>query len=93
MKIFNGKKVASEILKELGAKIKKEKILARKSALAATANKQLVAKRGHKFKETMTLPIVVEDGFGNDILSEFPKKARELLEKMGIDLLLKSGHQ
>lgn len=36
---------------------------------------------------------VVEDGFGDDILSEVPKKARELLEKMGIELLLNSGHQ
>ena len=36
---------------------------------------------------------VVENNFGNEILSEFPKKARTILEKMEIDPLLKSGHQ
>jgi len=36
---------------------------------------------------------VVEDNFGNEILSEFSKKARTILEKMEIDPLLKSGHQ
>ncbi|MFH1012963.1 MAG: 50S ribosomal protein L4 [Thermoplasmatota archaeon] len=60
---------------------KKERILARRSALAATANKQLVAKRGHKFKETMTLPIVVEDGFGDLIRT---KDVIEAMEKLGV---------
>jgi hypothetical protein len=36
---------------------------------------------------------VVEDSFGNEILSEIPKKARKILEKMKVDLLLKSEHQ
>ena len=36
---------------------------------------------------------VVENNFGNEILSEFPKKARTILEKMEIDSLLKSGRQ
>lgn len=36
---------------------------------------------------------VVEDNFGNEILSEFSKKTRTILEKMEIDPLLKSGHQ
>ena len=36
---------------------------------------------------------VVENNFGNEILSEFPKKARTILEKMEIDPLLKSRHQ
>jgi hypothetical protein len=36
---------------------------------------------------------VVEDSFGNEILSEVPKKARKILEKMKVDLLLESEHQ
>jgi len=36
---------------------------------------------------------VLEDIFGNEILSEFSKKTRTILEKMEIDPLLKSGHQ
>jgi hypothetical protein len=35
---------------------------------------------------------IVEGNFGNEILSEFPKKTRTILEKMEIDLLLKSEH-
>lgn len=36
---------------------------------------------------------VVEDSLGDEILSEVPKKARKILEKMEIDLLLKTEHQ
>ena len=36
---------------------------------------------------------VVEDNQGNEILSEIPKKSRELLEKMDVNLLLKTRHQ
>ena len=36
---------------------------------------------------------VVENNFGNEILSEFSKKTRTILEKMEIDSLLKSRHQ
>ena len=60
---------------------KKENILARKSALAATANKELVSQRGHKFKETITLPVVVEDDFGNLTKT---KDVIEAMEKIGI---------
>jgi large subunit ribosomal protein L4e len=42
---------------------KKEQKLARNSALAATADKTIVAARGHAFKEDVTLPIVVDDSF------------------------------
>lgn len=42
---------------------KKEKILARNSALAATADKEKVLKRGHVFKEDITLPVIIEDSF------------------------------
>jgi len=42
---------------------KKEQALARNSALAATADKTIVAARGHAFKDDITLPIVVDDDF------------------------------
>ena len=42
---------------------KKEKKLARDSALAATANKDIVLKRGHKFDDKITMPIIVKDKF------------------------------
>jgi large subunit ribosomal protein L4e len=67
---------------------KKENKLAKKSALAATAQKELVIKRGHKFDEKITVPIVVEDTF------EKIKKTKDLiksLEKIGIyDDILRS---
>jgi len=57
---------------------KKERDLAKHSALAATAQKEVVVKRGHKFNESLTLPIVVEDAFGNltktkEVLGSFEK--------------------
>ncbi|MFO8132569.1 MAG: 50S ribosomal protein L4 [Thermoplasmatota archaeon] len=42
---------------------KKEKALARRAALAATASPELVAKRGHRFGEDVTLPLVVDNEF------------------------------
>lgn len=60
---------------------KKEKQLARNSALAATANKELVIKRGHKFNEELTLPVIVDDKF------EELKKTKNVisaLEKIGV---------
>ena len=42
---------------------KKEKMLAKNSALAATANKEIVKNRGHKFNEKITLPIIIDDEF------------------------------
>ena len=42
---------------------KKEKLLARNSALASTADKKIVTGRGHKFDDKITLPIIVEDDF------------------------------
>jgi large subunit ribosomal protein L4e len=42
---------------------KKEKKMARFSALAATAQKELVVQRGHKFDEKITLPLIVDDEF------------------------------
>ena len=60
---------------------KKEKLLARNSALATTKDKEIVTKRGHAFDEKITLPIVVDDDF------EKIKKTKDIitaLEKIGI---------
>jgi large subunit ribosomal protein L4e len=60
---------------------KKEKTLAKNSALAATADKEIVAKRGHKFDEKVTLPIIIDDKF------ETIKKTKDIitsLDKIGI---------
>ncbi|HVQ00592.1 MAG TPA: 50S ribosomal protein L4 [Candidatus Thermoplasmatota archaeon] len=60
---------------------KKERLLARNSALAATADKTVVSKRGHVFDEKVTLPLIVEDTF------EGIKKTKEIadaLEKIGV---------
>ena len=60
---------------------KKENKLAKASAIAATANKEIVTKRGHKFNEKLTLPIIVDDKF------ETIKKTKEVissLEKIGV---------
>ena len=61
---------------------KKENQLARNSALAATAAKEIVTKRGHRFDEKVTLPIVIEDGFEN---IKKTKEVAEILEKIGIN--------
>jgi large subunit ribosomal protein L4e len=61
---------------------KKENQLARNSALAATAAKEIVTKRGHRFDEKVTLPIVIEDGFEN---IKKTKEVVEILEKIGIN--------
>jgi large subunit ribosomal protein L4e len=57
---------------------KKEKQLAKNSALAATTDKEIVSKRGHNFDDKLTLPIIVEDKFENikktkDIIEAFDK--------------------
>lgn len=60
---------------------KKEKQLAKKSAIAATANKGIVIKRGHKFNEELSLPIIVDDKFEN---LKKTKDVIESLEKIGV---------
>ena len=69
---------------------KKEKQLAKKSAFAATADKEIVTKRGHKFNENITLPIIVDDKFEN------LKKTKDVisaLDKIGIyDDVLRSAN-
>ena len=60
---------------------KKEKQLAKNSALAATADKEIVMKRGHRFDEKLTLPIIVEDKFEKLTKTKDVIKA---LEKIGL---------
>lgn len=60
---------------------KKEKLLSIKSALAATADKEIVTKRGHKFDDKVTLPIVLDDDFES---IKKTKAAIETFDKIGI---------
>ena len=55
--------------------------LAKYSALSATANKDIVAKRGHRFTEELTLPVVVEDSIEN--ITKV-KDSIDMLKKIGI---------
>ena len=60
---------------------KKEKLLAKNSAIAATKDKEIVTNRGHKFDEKITLPVIVEDKF------ETIKKTKDVinaLDKIGL---------
>ena len=60
---------------------KKEKLLAKNSALAATKDKEIVSKRGHTFDGEITLPVIISDEF------EKIKKTKDIittLEKIGI---------
>jgi len=60
---------------------KKEKLLAKNSAIAATKDKEIVTNRGHKFDDKITLPIVVDDKF-EDIKKT--KDVIEALDKIGV---------
>ncbi|MCS4542272.1 MAG: 50S ribosomal protein L4 [Euryarchaeota archaeon] len=60
---------------------KKERRLAIRSAIAATALKELVQKRGHKIEKISELPLIVEDAF------QTLKKANEVkkvFQKLGV---------
>ncbi len=60
---------------------KKENKLARNSALAATADKEIVTKRGHRFDEKITLPVVIDDDFAK---IKKTKEVIDVLEKIGV---------
>jgi large subunit ribosomal protein L4e len=60
---------------------KKEKQLAKQSALAATSDKDLVSTRGHKFNEKVSLPLVVDDNFEK---IKKTKDAIAALDKIGV---------
>ncbi|MCJ2512910.1 MAG: 50S ribosomal protein L4 [Candidatus Thermoplasmatota archaeon] len=68
----------------------KEKLFARNSAIAATFNKELVTKRGHKFDDKISLPIIIDDKF------EKIKKTKDVIDlfkKIGIyDDLIRSSN-
>ncbi|MHA1797347.1 MAG: 50S ribosomal protein L4 [Candidatus Helarchaeota archaeon] len=60
---------------------KKERRLAIRSAIAATANKELVTLRGHKFEDAVKFPIVVTD----DLLEiKTTKEIIEILDVLGL---------
>lgn len=60
---------------------KKENAKGRRSALSSIGNKELVKKRGHKFNEKLTLPIIIEDKF-KDV--EKTKDVIATFEKLGV---------
>ncbi len=60
---------------------KKMRRLAKYSALSMTADKVMVARRGHRFNEELTLPVVVEDAIEN--ITKI-KDAIDTLQKLGV---------
>ena len=60
---------------------KKERKLATRSAIAATADADRVAERGHAFDEELDLPLVVSDEF-EDLLKT--QEAVDVLETLGV---------
>lgn len=60
---------------------RKEKRKARNSALSATKEPELVTKRGHKFDDSVTTPLVVENSLEKITTS---KEALDTLEKLGV---------
>ncbi len=68
--------------KRLGKKMnRKEKAIARRSALAGTYVESLVRERGHKFEDGTSLPVVVDKHI-EDV--ERTKDAVEIFKKLGI---------
>lgn len=71
-----------KVEKNLGKEInKKERQLATRSALAATADPELVRERGHEFDEDVELPIVLDDEF-EELLKT--REVVEVLEALGL---------
>ncbi len=60
---------------------RKERLLALKSAIAATGSSELVRKRGHKFNENIQLPLVVSEEV--EKLTK-TSEGRHLLVKLGV---------
>jgi large subunit ribosomal protein L4e len=60
---------------------KKERRLAIRSAIAATADKETVISRGHRIEEVATLPIIVEDKIQE--ISQ-AREAKDVFEKLGL---------
>lgn len=68
----------------------KEKKLALRSAIAATANRDLVALRGHAIVNGTPFPIIVEDSFEQVRKS---KEAKKALESLGLAADLQRAHE
>jgi large subunit ribosomal protein L4e len=60
---------------------RKENLLAKFSALAQTANKDIVKNRGHKFNNEITFPIIVENEIENVTTTQ---DAVEILNNLGL---------
>ncbi len=60
---------------------KKENALAKNSAIAATFNKELVIKRGHKFDHEISLPIIIDDKI---VKIKKTKDMIDLFKKIGV---------
>ena len=58
---------------------KKEKMLAKLSALSATADEEIVRKRGHKFNAE--IPVIIENGFEE---LKTTKEVMQIFEKIGL---------
>ncbi|MDY6764176.1 MAG: 50S ribosomal protein L4 [Halobacteria archaeon] len=68
--------------KKIGEKVnKKERKKAVRSAVAATANRDLVSQRGHRFSDDVELPVVMNDGF-EDLVKT--REVVEVLENIGL---------
>ena len=68
--------------KNLYVKInKKERILARRSAISSTASRELVSSRGHKVPQELTLPVIVDSSIER---IKKTKDALVFLETIGI---------
>jgi large subunit ribosomal protein L4e len=75
---------------------KKERLLAKRSALAACADSEAVRARGHQFKDGITLPVVAENDFEDlpkiveekylkeNSVPQYAKEASNVLELLGV---------
>ncbi|MCK4968056.1 MAG: 50S ribosomal protein L4, partial [Candidatus Aenigmarchaeota archaeon] len=59
-----------------------ERKLAIRSAIAATTNKEIVLKRGHKVEDVSELPMIIEDSFQKLTKT---KEITEVLKKLGLE--------
>ncbi|MFB6122380.1 MAG: 50S ribosomal protein L4 [Haloferacaceae archaeon] len=60
----------------------KERKLATRSAIAATADAEVVAERGHRFDDDLELPLVVSDDFEDLVKTQ---EVVDVLESLGVD--------